>query len=403
MVLGATSGVVNTYFVSRLGADAIAALSLVFPVNLIVLTMMGGGVGAGVSAAVAQALGGGRRARRRASRRARVRAHGGPLGGAHAGLRRRRADPVSLDGRDGRRPRRRRSSSRAFSSAACSSPSPCRPSTAFCAARATYEWRRSGQPSRSRCRSCSCRCSCFHSASGSAGAAAATIIWAARRFAAARVLRVRRTRHRATQPLSPPLSARPIRDILRVGVPASLATLANYLGLLLLTAIVARYGTHEIAAFGLGTRLDFLILTLAFGVGSAVLTLVGIGRRRRRSSSRGGARSRAARARRRHAVTVVGPADLEAGALARDLHPRAGDLGDRRNLPADPRAELSLSRHVDGLLVHVPGSRTGRVSAGTGRGPHRDRGHRGRLLWRRSARRYGRSSSPWRRATSPRA
>jgi Na+-driven multidrug efflux pump len=72
------------------------------------------------------------------------------------------------------------------------------------------------------------------------------------------------------------IRAQPIRDILRVGVPASLATLANYVGLLLLTAVVARYGTHEIAAFGLGTRLDFLILTLAFGIGSAVLTLVGL-------------------------------------------------------------------------------------------------------------------------------
>ncbi len=59
MVLGAMSGIVNTYFVARLGADAIAALSLVFPVNLIMLTMMGGGIGSGVSAAVAQALGAG--------------------------------------------------------------------------------------------------------------------------------------------------------------------------------------------------------------------------------------------------------------------------------------------------------------------------------------------------------
>jgi Na+-driven multidrug efflux pump len=73
-----------------------------------------------------------------------------------------------------------------------------------------------------------------------------------------------------------PFLARPIRDILRVGIPASLATLANYLGLLILTAIVARYGTSDIAAFGLGTRLDFLIITLAFGIGSALLTLVGL-------------------------------------------------------------------------------------------------------------------------------
>ena len=60
MVLGATSGVVSTYFVSRLGPDAIAAVSLVFPIMLIVMTMMGGGVGSGVSAAVAHALGAGR-------------------------------------------------------------------------------------------------------------------------------------------------------------------------------------------------------------------------------------------------------------------------------------------------------------------------------------------------------
>src|SRR5262245_11706221 len=57
MILGATSGVLNTYFVAKLGADAIAAVSLVFPIHLILMTMMGGGIGSGVSAAVAHALG----------------------------------------------------------------------------------------------------------------------------------------------------------------------------------------------------------------------------------------------------------------------------------------------------------------------------------------------------------
>jgi Na+-driven multidrug efflux pump len=61
MVLGVLSGIVNTYFVAQLGADAIAALSLVFPVNLILLTLIGGGIGSGISAAVAQALGAGHR------------------------------------------------------------------------------------------------------------------------------------------------------------------------------------------------------------------------------------------------------------------------------------------------------------------------------------------------------
>ena len=72
------------------------------------------------------------------------------------------------------------------------------------------------------------------------------------------------------------VAASPLREILRVGIPASLASLANYLGLLLLTAIVARYGTNAIAAFGLGTRLDFVVITLAFGIASALLTLVGL-------------------------------------------------------------------------------------------------------------------------------
>jgi len=56
MVLGAISGVANTYLVARLGADAIAGVALVFPIHLILMTLIGGGIGAGISAAVAHAL-----------------------------------------------------------------------------------------------------------------------------------------------------------------------------------------------------------------------------------------------------------------------------------------------------------------------------------------------------------
>src|SRR5256886_11479052 len=61
MAISAVSSVVYTYFVSRLGAEAIGAVSLVFPVALLALTAMGGGIGAGASSAIARALGGGRR------------------------------------------------------------------------------------------------------------------------------------------------------------------------------------------------------------------------------------------------------------------------------------------------------------------------------------------------------
>src|SRR5215471_21155270 len=61
MAVSAVSNVVYTYFVSRLGVDAIGAVSLVFPVSLLALTAMAGGIGAGASSAIARALGAGRR------------------------------------------------------------------------------------------------------------------------------------------------------------------------------------------------------------------------------------------------------------------------------------------------------------------------------------------------------
>jgi MATE family, multidrug efflux pump len=54
--------VLDAYFVARLGPDAIAGVSLVFPVVMLMQTMSSGGMGGGVSSAVARALGGGRRA-----------------------------------------------------------------------------------------------------------------------------------------------------------------------------------------------------------------------------------------------------------------------------------------------------------------------------------------------------
>ena len=53
MFIGATANVLHTYFVSWLGTEAIAALSLVFPVSLIMMTLMAGGLGPGIASAVA--------------------------------------------------------------------------------------------------------------------------------------------------------------------------------------------------------------------------------------------------------------------------------------------------------------------------------------------------------------
>jgi putative MATE family efflux protein len=58
----ALSGTADALFVSRLGSDALAGVSLVLPVWMLMITMSNGGFGGGVASAIARALGGGRRA-----------------------------------------------------------------------------------------------------------------------------------------------------------------------------------------------------------------------------------------------------------------------------------------------------------------------------------------------------
>src|SRR5438093_5166903 len=53
--------VLEAYFVGWLGADALAGVSVAFPLFMLLQTMSAGGMGGGVAAAVARALGAGRR------------------------------------------------------------------------------------------------------------------------------------------------------------------------------------------------------------------------------------------------------------------------------------------------------------------------------------------------------
>lgn len=54
-------GLIETYFVGKLGTDALAGVALVFPVVMLVQMMSAGAVGGGISSAVARALGADRR------------------------------------------------------------------------------------------------------------------------------------------------------------------------------------------------------------------------------------------------------------------------------------------------------------------------------------------------------
>src|SRR5262245_27345154 len=61
MVVQAAVNAGEAYFLGWLGADALAGVSLAFPLIMLMQTMSAGGMGGGVSAAVARALGAGRR------------------------------------------------------------------------------------------------------------------------------------------------------------------------------------------------------------------------------------------------------------------------------------------------------------------------------------------------------
>ncbi|HEV2188200.1 MAG TPA: MATE family efflux transporter [Stellaceae bacterium] len=61
MVVQASLGLVETYFIGWLGTSALAGIALVFPAVMLMQMMSAGAVGGGISSAVARALGAGRR------------------------------------------------------------------------------------------------------------------------------------------------------------------------------------------------------------------------------------------------------------------------------------------------------------------------------------------------------
>ncbi|QZO02418.1 MATE family efflux transporter [Chenggangzhangella methanolivorans] len=61
MLLQASTGLIETYWVGRLGSDALAGMALVFPPFMLMQMLSVGAMGGGVSSAIARALGAGRR------------------------------------------------------------------------------------------------------------------------------------------------------------------------------------------------------------------------------------------------------------------------------------------------------------------------------------------------------
>src|SRR6058998_4180760 len=275
MVVAAVSNVVYTYFVSRLGVEAIGAVSLVFPISLLAITAMAGGIGAGAASAVARALGAGRRSDAAAlAGQALVLSVVIGLGFGLA-LQACAAPLFRLMGASGAVHASATLFARVlFGGAAIT----------FLGGMFDSVLRGEGNvrvPAIWSTTSLVLQMGCtplfmFGLGWGLEGAALAML--ACQLVATVpRALWVLGGRALVRPAFRlPRFTLAPVREILRVGVPAALSMSITNVGLMALTAVVTRLGDADLAAFGLGTRLDFLLMSFAYGVGAAVLTLVGM-------------------------------------------------------------------------------------------------------------------------------
>ena len=65
-------------------------------------------------------------------------------------------------------------------------------------------------------------------------------------------------------------------DILKVGLPTAFVAFLTNLTVILVTGAVGLFGTTALAGYGISSRLDYIMIPLLFGVGTATLTMVGV-------------------------------------------------------------------------------------------------------------------------------
>jgi putative MATE family efflux protein len=65
-------------------------------------------------------------------------------------------------------------------------------------------------------------------------------------------------------------------DILKVGAVACLSPLQSVMTILIFTKILASFGTETLAGYGIGARLEFLLIPISFAIGVASVPMVGM-------------------------------------------------------------------------------------------------------------------------------
>lgn len=265
------------YIIGRLGADALAGVALVFPLSMLMMQMSGGGIGGAVTAAVARALGAGRS--QEAGRLAQQSLFIACLLAAAfttALLGFGRNIFVAMGGRGAALEAALAYSNILFSGAIViwttnvlgavvrgagnmGLPALMLVLTAvihlvLCPV-LVFGW---GQMS----------------GLGVAGAAVSLLV---AHGAAAAALALHLLRPNAAAPLNGSpwrLRAALLRDILRVGVPASMSPIVSNGSIAVATAFVGSFGTAALAGYGVAARLEYILVPIAFGFGTALTAIV---------------------------------------------------------------------------------------------------------------------------------
>jgi len=278
MVVQASVGLIETYFIGKLGTDALAGVALVFPVVMLMQMMSAGAMGGGISSAIARALGAGRRAEADAlvlHALAISVAFGlvfmlavlgggrwlyGAMGGSGASL----AAALTY-------------SQVVFSGAILiwlfnslanvirGTGNMAVPAAVTCVGAAVlipvspcliFGW------------------GLFPRLGVAGGAVAVVVYYAVGSIALAAYLWSGRSVVRlawAGLGFRWPL----FRDILRVGAVAALVTVQTNLTIAIATGLVGRFGPAAIAGYGTGSRLEYLLVPLVFGLGGPLVAMVG--------------------------------------------------------------------------------------------------------------------------------
>jgi putative MATE family efflux protein len=279
MVLTVLVGIAETYYVGRLGTTPLAAMALVFPFAMLTQMMSAGAMGGGVSSAVSRALGAGDPARATALVRHAL-AIGTAAGVAYTALFL-LAGPLFyrwLGGRDAVLVEAERYAAVLFSGALLVWLS----NTLASVLRGTGNMR---VPSVTIVLSAALQIVLGGALGlgwgpipsfGMVGVAVGHIVatgamvgvlgW----YLASGQARVRLAWRGA------PLQRALLADILRVGALSCVSPVMSVLAVLIFTGLIAHVGVLPLAGYGIGQRLEFLLVPISFGIGVASVPMVGM-------------------------------------------------------------------------------------------------------------------------------